>query len=116
MLTVRNSQLHAMGDSTPNTPMVQPCPAEQTWIEFCLVDSDHNPVPGEPYNVRLADQSLRTGTLDSNGKVRFDGILPGHASICFSNIDKNEWRPLGGAPPSGGGDSAASGDGASPTV
>jgi hypothetical protein len=114
MLIVSDSQIRGMADSMPNTPIVQPCLTDQTWIEFCLVDSDNNPAPGERYNVRLPDQSLMTGTLDKNGKVRFDAIVAGQASICFPDIDKNEWSPLSDAAPASGG-SAASGNGDSST-
>ena len=92
MLQVRDSQMKQMADSSPNTQMVKPC--EKHWIEFRLVDKDNKPVPGEAYIVRLPDQSLMNGTLDRDGKARFDGIISGNASICFPGMDKKEWRPL----------------------
>lgn len=93
MLTVRDSQVQQMADASPNTQMQQPCD-DKNWIEFRLVDRDNNPVPGEEYKVRLPDQSLMTGSLDREGKVRFEGIVPGQASIMFPGMDGKEWRPL----------------------
>ena len=72
--------------------MIQPC--RNAWIEFRLVDRNNKPVPGEQYEVRLPDQSIMTGALDRQGKVRFEGILPGQASICFPGLDRREWWPL----------------------
>jgi protocatechuate 3,4-dioxygenase beta subunit len=94
MLKVRDSQVKEMADTTPGTKMVQPCPKQKAWIEFRLVDRNNNPVPGEPYKVRLPDQSVMSGNLDREGKVRFEGIVPGQASICFPGMDRKEWRPL----------------------
>ncbi len=93
MLTIRDSQMQQMADSSPNRQMLQPCNATKAWIEFRLVDQNNQPMAGEPYRVRLPDQSIMTGKLDEEGKVRFDGIAPGQASICFTNIDEREWRP-----------------------
>ena len=94
MLTIRNAQLQQMANASPNTPMIEPCADKAAWIEFRLVDEDNNPVPNEPYRVRLPDQSIMTGMLDSEGRVRFEGIIPGKASICFTSLDEKEWRPL----------------------
>jgi type VI secretion system secreted protein VgrG len=88
-----------MADSRPGTMVTQTCPNQKTWIEFRLVDRDNKPVPGEKYTVRLPDQSLMTGSLDRDGKVRFEGIAAGQASICFPGMDRREWRPLGGSAP-----------------
>lgn len=91
MLTIRNSQMAAMAASRPNEVMVQPCADDLHWIEFQLVDQDTNPVAGEPYRVRLSDQSVHMGKLDNDGKVRFDEIVAGQATICFTDMDQNEW-------------------------
>ena len=94
MLTVRDSQMSALGDSNPNQAVVQPCADDSHWIEFQLVDQDNNPVPGEPYKVRMPDQSIFKGTLDNDGKVKFDNIIAGQATICFTGLDEKEWWPL----------------------
>ena len=91
MLTIRTEQSEALGDAAPNTPVVRACKTDPHWIEFQLVDGNGEPVPGEPFRVRLPDQSLRKGTTDQNGKVRFEGITAGEASICYTGFDKLEW-------------------------
>lgn len=96
---VRTAQMQQMADAEPGKPVVKPCADTAAWIEFRLVDVDGDPVPGERYAVRLPDQSLRLGRLDREGKVRFEGILPGEATISFPGIDGEEWWPVGAAPP-----------------
>ncbi|HBY61033.1 MAG TPA: hypothetical protein DEH78_14515 [Solibacterales bacterium] len=83
-----------MGDAEPNRLNVQPCESSKHWIEFQLVDKLHNPIPGEPYKVRLPDGSSHTGTLDGEGKVRFDPIVGGQATISFPGLDAKEWFSL----------------------
>ena len=92
MLTIRDSQMKQMADCQPGTKMIEPC--RKSWIEFRLVDRDNNPVPGEAYKVRLPDQSLMTGTLDREGKVRFEEIVAGRATICFPGMERKEWRRI----------------------
>ena len=94
MLQVKNQQMQQMAGASPNKQMILPCQAGTHWIEFQLVDQDNHPVPGEPYKVLLPDQSIMTGTVDNNGKVRFESIVSGQASICFTGMDEKEWRPL----------------------
>jgi len=93
-LNIRREQMKQMGDHRPGQPVVMPCGNNPHWIEFQLVDQDGNAVPAEPYKVRLPDQSIFTGALDQDGKARFDGIIAGQASICFTGLDTKEWRGL----------------------
>jgi len=93
MLTIRDSQMQDMAESSPNTPMIQPCDKTKSWIEVHLVDEDGNPVAGAHYKIQLPDSSIMDGSLDDQGKVRFDGIVPGTAIISFPDIDGREWKP-----------------------
>jgi hypothetical protein len=93
-LIIRTEQMKQMGDARPGQPNMLPCADDPHWVEFQLVDQDGNPVPAEPYTVRLPDQSISSGMLDQDGKARFDGIVAGQASICFTGLDTNEWRGL----------------------
>jgi type VI secretion system secreted protein VgrG len=64
------------------------------WIEIKLVDTDNNPVPGEPYRIILPDgQTVAEGTLDEKGFARVDGIDPGTCKVTFPNLDKSVWKP-----------------------
>jgi hypothetical protein len=94
MLTIRTAQMRAFADAAPNRLVVQPCRATTSWVEFRLIDAAGDPVPGECYEVRLADESLHTGRLSRDGHVRFDGIVSGTARIRFPGIDGREWGPL----------------------
>ena len=87
MLTVRPSQMQNMAEASPGTKMVVPCAADATWIEVQLLDKQNNPMVGEKYQIRLPDSSLMEGTLDENGKVRFDRIVAGQATITFPNFN-----------------------------
>jgi hypothetical protein len=108
-MNIRKSQMEAMADASPGTQMVLPCKEDATWIEVRLVDRQQKPVAGERYRIRLPDSSLREGTLDNDGRVRFDNIVGGQAEITFPNLDKRDWKPAEGAAPGGSG-SGGSGD------
>ena len=82
-----------MAQGSPNQQMVQPCEDEKTWVEVQLVDEDGAPVPNRAYRVLLPDGSLMTGTLDAEGKVRFDAIIPGTCQVEFPDIHAKEWQP-----------------------
>ena len=43
------------------------------------------------YRVKLPDGSLKEGSLDGEGKVRFEEIEPGSAEISFPEVDGAEW-------------------------
>ena len=73
--------------------MILVCDTNPHWIEFELVDREGNPVPGEPYRVRLPDQSVHTGTTDAQGRARFEHIPAGQATVVFTGFDKLEWEP-----------------------
>jgi hypothetical protein len=92
-LTVRQSQMQQMADATPGTRVVCPCPERATWIEVRLVDEHDDPFPGERCRIRLPDSSTMEGFLDQEGKVRFEGIVPGQTVITFPDLDAKEWKP-----------------------
>ena len=66
--------------------------APTSWISFDLKDDKGTAVPNEPYEVTLPDGSIRTGSLDGEGRARLDGIPPGQCQIKFPQKDKNELR------------------------
>ena len=75
-------------------PDVQPCPIEKTWVEFCLVDMEGNPVSGQRYRAKLTDGSVREGKTPKSGCVRFDGIPPGTATIAYLDLDEEAWERI----------------------
>jgi uncharacterized Zn-binding protein involved in type VI secretion len=50
-------------------------------MEVSIVDEDGNPVRNKDYRLFLASGEVRTGTLDSDGKVKLDDVPPGRVRI-----------------------------------
>lgn len=67
----------------------------KAWVEMELVDTTGVPVPGQHYSCMLPDGEIREGTLDSRGRVRFDGIDPGNCVFTFPGLDRTDWQPQG---------------------
>ncbi len=82
--------MKAMAEATPGGQTVMPC--KLTWIEVRLIDADKHPVPGESYRIQLPDASIVEGTLDHEGKVRIEGIVPGQCLVSFPKLHASEWR------------------------
>lgn len=64
---------------------------KKTWIEITLVDGKGDPVPGESYQIELADASVLEGSLNEKGFVRVDGIDPGNCKVTFPELDGRSW-------------------------
>jgi hypothetical protein len=59
-----------------------------------LLDAEGNPVPGEPYRIKLPDGTVVTGTLDAQGKAHITGIeQAGTCKVCFYERDASIWAP-----------------------
>jgi hypothetical protein len=59
-----------------------------------LLDAEGNPVPGEPFRIELPDGSIRSLTLDDEGKAHVTGIeQPGTCKVCFYQRDAAIWAP-----------------------
>jgi hypothetical protein len=59
-----------------------------------LLDVEGNPVPGEPYRIKLPDGSVVTGKLDAQGKAHITGIeQAGTCQVCFYERDAAIWAP-----------------------
>lgn len=65
--------------------------AKKSWISIELQDEDGRPVPNEAYEIKDPAGELHSGTLDSAGKARVDGIDPGTCQVCFPHIHAKEW-------------------------
>src|SRR5262249_43330690 len=70
--------------------VVQPCRLAKRkpthWIEIELLDEAGRPVAGEPYRIRLTDNSIREGNLDEKGCARWDGIDAGICDVWWPNL------------------------------
>lgn len=84
----------------PNAPIPKPEPVSEqlkaaktvkTWIEMEVVDDFGRPQPNHPYLCMLPDGRIETGTLDSRGRVRFDGIDPGNCVFTLTDLDQETW-------------------------
>jgi hypothetical protein len=59
-----------------------------------LIDAEGNPVPGEPFRIKLPDGSIITDTLDDEGKAHITGIeQPSTCQVCFYKRDAAIWAP-----------------------
>lgn len=56
-------------------------PERPTWIEIAVIDANGEPITGRPYRLRLPDGSVRKGTLDARGMIRFDDVDPGDCTL-----------------------------------
>ncbi len=73
----------------PPPPIVPP---DTHTVVIELVDVDNNPVPFEPYRIKLPDGQIQTRTLDRHGRDRITGIrTPGQCMVCFHRRDAAIW-------------------------
>jgi hypothetical protein len=72
-----------------------PAAEEKHFIEINLTDEDGNPIAGEMYFVELPDGSSLSGSTDSSGRARVEGVDPGTAKVSFPNLDKSLYNPGG---------------------
>jgi hypothetical protein len=69
-----------------------PVTEEKTWLEIELLDDDGNPVPGEPFSIKLPGGAIRLGRLDQDGRARIAGLDPGSCKVSFPNLDARTWK------------------------
>ena len=67
---------------------------ETHWIALVLTDTEGNPMPNEPYQLKLPDGRIVEGRLDNKGKAKHDGIQEGNCEVCYPNIDENDWQSV----------------------
>jgi hypothetical protein len=68
--------------------------AETHSVMIELLDAEGNPVAGEPFRIELPDGTIRSLTLDEQGKAHITGIeQPGTCKVCFYERDAAIWAP-----------------------
>ena len=82
------------GSKAPSSSLMDENEEELSWIEVELLSQGGKPVPGERYFIRLPDERVAEGTLDENGFVRLDSVVPGLCEICFPDLNKDVWEPV----------------------
>jgi len=50
-----------------------------------LLDPTGKPLPDEPYKLALSTGEVREGTLDKEGKARFEDLPPGKSRVQFKD-------------------------------
>ncbi len=71
-------------------PPIAPPDTHTVVIE--LIDAENNPVPFEPYRIKLPDGRIQTRTLDKHGRDRITGIREsGNCLVCFHRRDAAVW-------------------------
>lgn len=61
------------------------------------------PLAGEKYRVVLPEGSVREGTLEVDGVVRFEGIPRGPCQVSFPELDQDAWEEDEESPEAAGG-------------
>jgi hypothetical protein len=89
----RSNRISLLSDSTPKPPAAPAVADKLTWIEIELLNTDGKPVAGVEYEIEFPDGSVQKGTLDSNGKARYDQIKPGQCQVRFPGLHAKEWLP-----------------------
>lgn len=74
----------------PDRPPLPPVDTYSVVIE--LVDANDEPVPFEPYRIKLPDGQIQQRKLDQYGRDRVTGIRePGQCMVCFHRRDASVW-------------------------
>ena len=74
-------------------PGGQPAEDEKTeWISIELKSDEGAPVPGERYQIKLPDESIRAGYLDDEGKAKEMVPKGGECKVTFPDLHGDEWK------------------------
>jgi hypothetical protein len=74
-------------------PELLPLPPLDVYsVAIELVDANDQPVPFEPYRIKLPDGQIQQRQLDAYGRDRVTGIRePGQCLVCFHRRDASVW-------------------------
>lgn len=65
---------------------------KNSWIKVKIVNHKGEPVPNEPYAIKLPDGSQYEGNTDQNGAIFISNIQPGTCNIELPNAIHHEWK------------------------
>jgi hypothetical protein len=94
--TVALPETHAVPDVALGP---SPGTAEHTWVAIRLLDEEGRPLAGARYRIKLPSENWRDGTLDRDGRARFECLESGSAQLEFPEFDDSEWFAEAEAPP-----------------
>ncbi|MFG6102187.1 DNA circularization N-terminal domain-containing protein [Leptothoe sp. EHU-05/26/07-4] len=77
--------------SVPESSVAPPVQATAQVI-ITLVDDAGQPMANATYVLSQAGETVRTGTLDDQGNIRLDQLLPGAYEITFPELDQGDWQ------------------------
>lgn len=66
-----------------------------SWIEIELIDELNQPVPFEPYKIKLPDGKVKKGTLDKLGRAHVALAQPELCEVTFPKLDAAAWERVG---------------------
>ena len=61
-----------------------------TWIGLILRDFNGEPITNENFSVTLDDGQVHSGSTDSQGRARIEGVQPGRGNVTFQAIPDEE--------------------------
>ncbi|NEZ62067.1 hypothetical protein D0962_04640 [Leptolyngbyaceae cyanobacterium CCMR0082] len=77
--------------STPESFVDSPVQATAQ-VTITLVDDAGQPMANATYVLSQAGETVRTGTLDDQGNIHLDQLLPGAYEITFPELDQGDWQ------------------------
>ncbi|MBL8999969.1 MAG: hypothetical protein JNK25_02390 [Phycisphaerae bacterium] len=64
---------------------------ELTWIDLKMKDGD-KPNAGEPFEVKLPNGEIATGTLDEKGEATVRNIPKGKCEVFWPRLHEKKWK------------------------
>jgi hypothetical protein len=68
----------------------QQAPPEKTWISILLKDFEGTPLPDQNFRIALEGGQVLSGRTDSQGRARFDGVIPDSGQVHFIDIPEKD--------------------------
>jgi hypothetical protein len=76
-------------------PVLGPQTEPTGWIAIVLLDDSGKAVPDVAYRIECDDGRVRTGTTNSSGKAREEGLHDGSCKVTFPDLHGPEWKKAG---------------------